>query len=108
MAKRTGKADFPVSQVRRYVKLGPIVLVSSALDDRCNVMTIGWHTVMEFTPSPVGCRIADSNYSFDLIRNSRDCVINLPTTVLTDTEIERKLAPVHSQIIDLQYIECNT
>src|SRR3712207_2359023 len=47
-------------------------------------MTLGWHTVLEFTPSLVGCMIAGGNHSFARIRNSRECVINLPTTVLTD------------------------
>jgi flavin reductase (DIM6/NTAB) family NADH-FMN oxidoreductase RutF len=84
MVRRAEKLDFPVSQVRRYLEPGPIVMVSSALDDRCNIMTMGWHTVMEFTPSLIGCVIAGSNYSFDLIRNSGECVINLPTTSLTD------------------------
>jgi flavin reductase (DIM6/NTAB) family NADH-FMN oxidoreductase RutF len=87
MPKRADKADFPVSKVRRYLEPGPIVLVSSRLDDRRNIMTMGWHTVMEFTPSLVGCVIASGNYSFDLVRKSRECVINLPTTALTDTVI---------------------
>jgi flavin reductase (DIM6/NTAB) family NADH-FMN oxidoreductase RutF len=50
-------------------------------------MTMGWHTVMEFTPSLVGCVIANDNHSFHLIRNSGECVINLPTTALTDTVV---------------------
>jgi len=87
MPKRADKADFPVSKVRRYLEPGPIVLVSSRLDDRRNIMTMGWHTVMEFTPSLVGCVIASGNYSFDLVRKCRECVINLPTTALTDTVI---------------------
>jgi len=87
MPKRADKADFPVSKVRRYLEPGPIVLVSSRLDDRRNIMTMGWHTVMEFTPSLVGCVIASGNYSFDLVRKSRECVINLPTTALTDTVV---------------------
>jgi len=87
MTKRAAKIDLPVSQIRRYLEPGPIVLVSSALDDRRNIMTMGWHTVMEFTPSLVGCVIAGGNYSFDLIRKSRECVINLPTTALTDTVV---------------------
>ncbi len=84
MAKHPMKADFPVSHVRRYLEPGPIVMVSSAHGGRRNIMTMGWHTVMEFTPSLVGCIIAGSNYSFDLIRASGECVINLPTTALTD------------------------
>jgi flavin reductase (DIM6/NTAB) family NADH-FMN oxidoreductase RutF len=87
MTKRAAKIDLPVSQIRRYLEPGPIVLVSSALDDRRNIMTMGWHTVMEFTPSLVGCVIAGGNYSFDLIRKSRECVITLPTTALTNTVV---------------------
>jgi flavin reductase (DIM6/NTAB) family NADH-FMN oxidoreductase RutF len=51
-------------------------------------MTMGWHTVMEFSPSLVGCVIASSNHSFDLIRKARQCVFNLPTTALTDIVVK--------------------
>jgi len=78
------KLDLPVWQVRRYLEPGPIVLVTSALGGARNIMTMGWHTVMEFTPSLVGCMIASGNHSFELIRRSRQCVINLPTTALVD------------------------
>ncbi|ABD89288.1 flavin reductase family protein [Rhodopseudomonas palustris] len=84
MSKHPAKLDFPVSQVRRYLEPGPIVLVSSARGAERNIMTMGWHTVMEFTPSLLGCVIAGGNHSFGLIRDSGECVINLPTTALTD------------------------
>src|SRR6185312_17264988 len=84
MSRRPNKTDFPVSQVRRYLEPGPIVLVSSRWQGRTNIMTLGWHTVMEFTPSLVGCVIASGSHSFQMIRASRECVINLPTTKLTD------------------------
>jgi flavin reductase (DIM6/NTAB) family NADH-FMN oxidoreductase RutF len=58
--------------------------VSSRWQGETNIMTMGWHTVLEFTPSLVGCVIAEGNHSFELIRKSRACVINLPTTALTD------------------------
>ena len=80
MAKHPDKRDFPVSQIRRYLEPGPIVLVSSCRQDSNNVMTLGWHTVMEFTPSLVGCIISEGNHSFHMIRESRECVFNLPTT----------------------------
>ena len=63
------------------------MLVSSHWQGKHNVMTLGWHTVLEFSPSLVGCMISGGNYSFDMIRNSRECVINLPTTTLTDTVV---------------------
>jgi flavin reductase (DIM6/NTAB) family NADH-FMN oxidoreductase RutF len=84
MTRTPAKVDLPVSKVRRYLEPGPIVLVTSAFGKTRNIMTLGWHTVMEFNPSLVGCVIAAGNYSFDLVRRSGECVINLPTTALTD------------------------
>ncbi|OWQ47928.1 flavin reductase [Roseateles noduli] len=81
------KRDFPVEQVRRYLEPGPIVLVSSRWRGRDNVMTMGWHLVMEFSPSLIGCVISSANHSHEMIRRSRECVINLPTTALTDTVV---------------------
>jgi len=87
MTSHPKKLDFPVSQVRRYLEPGPIVLVSSAWQGKTDVMTLGWQTVMEFSPSLVGLMISAGNHSFELIRQSRECVINLPTTTLTDTVV---------------------
>ncbi|MFO7261039.1 MAG: flavin reductase family protein [bacterium] len=87
MPRYPKKRDFPVSQVRRYLEPGPIVLVSSKWKGRTNIMTLGWHTVMEFTPSLVGCVISEANHSFRMIRESGECVINLPTTALTDVVV---------------------
>jgi flavin reductase (DIM6/NTAB) family NADH-FMN oxidoreductase RutF len=81
------KIDFPVANVRRYLETGPIVLVSSARRGETNIMTMGWHTVMEFVPALVGCVISSGNHSFGLIRRSEECVINLPTTALTDVVV---------------------
>lgn len=82
------KNDFPVENVRRFLEPGPIVLVSSAYKNETNIMTIGWHMMMEFSPSLVGCLISSANYSFDLIRNSRQCVINLPTVDIATTVVK--------------------
>jgi flavin reductase (DIM6/NTAB) family NADH-FMN oxidoreductase RutF len=88
MSKRTyTKLDFPVSQIRRFLEPGPVVLVSSAWRGETNIMTMAWQTVMEFEPSLVGCMITAANHSFELIRKSKECVINLPTVDLIDEVI---------------------
>lgn len=87
MAKHGNKVDLPVHLARRYLEPGPIVLVSSAFAGQANIMTLGWQTVMEFTPSLVGCMISGGNHSFEMIRGSGECVINLPTTALTDSVV---------------------
>ena len=78
------KHDFPVDQVRRFLEPGPVVLVSSQWGEQTDIMTMGWHTVMEFSPSLVGCVISSGNHSHELVRQSRECVINLPTAKLAD------------------------
>ncbi len=44
------KKDLPVGEVRRYLEPGPIVLVSSRWKGKANIMTMGWHMVMEISP----------------------------------------------------------
>jgi flavin reductase (DIM6/NTAB) family NADH-FMN oxidoreductase RutF len=80
----TTKIDLPVHRTRAYLEPGPIVLVSSAWKGERNVMTMGWHTVVEFSPALVGCVIAAGNHSFEMIRQSGECVINLPTADMVD------------------------
>ena len=80
---RYDKRDFPAWKIRRLLEPGPVVLVSSAWKRQTNIMTMGWHTVMEFQPSLVGCIISSANHSFEMIRKSRECVINVPTVDMT-------------------------
>ena len=51
--RRYTKKDFPIDNVRRLLEPGPIVLVSSAHAGDTNIMTMGWHMVMEFQPSGI-------------------------------------------------------
>ena len=68
---RYTKKDFPVHNVRRFLEPGPIVLVSSAHKNQTNIMTMGWHMVMEFSPSLVTCLISSGNHSFEMIRQQQ-------------------------------------
>ena len=84
-SKTYKKRDFPVSEIRRFLEPGPVVLVSSAWKGERNIMTMGWHMVMEFVPSLVGCLISSGNHSHEMVRRSRECVINVPTLELAAT-----------------------
>jgi flavin reductase (DIM6/NTAB) family NADH-FMN oxidoreductase RutF len=80
MSASKRKSTIPLHDVRRYLEPGPVLLVSSAHGGERDVMVMGWHTVMEFSPSLVGCVISSANHSFGLIRASGECVLNLPTS----------------------------
>lgn len=81
------KHDFPVGQVRRFLEPGPVVLVSSAHAGQRDIMTMGWHMVMECSPSLLACVISSANHSFEPIRRSGQCVINLPTDAMLETVV---------------------
>ncbi len=82
--KKVHKKAFPLSKIRRFLEPGPIVLVSSAWKKESNIMTMGWHMMMQFSPALFGCYIWDGNHSFEMIRRSKECVINVPTADLID------------------------
>src|SRR5262245_48350540 len=86
--KSYSKRDFPVDEIRRFIEPGPIVLVSSAWKSSRNIMTMGWHMVMEFSPSLIGCYIWSENHSFEMIRRSRECVFNVPTIELAEVAVD--------------------
>jgi flavin reductase (DIM6/NTAB) family NADH-FMN oxidoreductase RutF len=85
--KHYTKKSFPPAKIRRFLEPGPIVLVSSAYKGEQDIMTLGWHMILGFSPSLVGCYIWDQNHSYSLIRRSRQCVINVPTHDLIDAVI---------------------
>jgi flavin reductase (DIM6/NTAB) family NADH-FMN oxidoreductase RutF len=78
----TSRKSFPLSRVYRLLEPGPVVMVTTARKGRPNVMTMSWHTMMEFEPPLVGCVISNRNFSFDILRKTRECVINIPTVEL--------------------------
>ena len=79
------KRDFPVENVRRFLEPGPVVLVSSAHRGEQDIMTMGWHMVLD--PPLVGCYVWDKNHSHSLIRRSKEAVINVPTADMIKTVI---------------------
>jgi flavin reductase (DIM6/NTAB) family NADH-FMN oxidoreductase RutF len=66
------KQDYPLIDIRRHLETGPIVLVTSNWKGKTNIMTMGWHMMLQFSPARFGCHIWDGNYSFEMIRNARN------------------------------------
>jgi flavin reductase (DIM6/NTAB) family NADH-FMN oxidoreductase RutF len=80
MARRS----FPLSKVYGLLEPGPVVMVSTASGRRSNIMTMSWHTMIEFEPPLVGCVVSNRNYSFDLLKATNECVINIPTMEIAE------------------------
>lgn len=78
MAKKT----YPLSRVYRLLEPGPVVLVTTSRKGRANIMTMSWHTMMEFEPPLVGCVLSGRNYSFEALTATKECVLNIPSAEL--------------------------
>ena len=87
------KRAFPLAQVYGLLEPGPVVLVTTARAGRtnhvkgraphvANIMPMSWHTMMEFVPPLVGCVISSQNHTFEMLRATGECVINVPTVEL--------------------------
>jgi flavin reductase (DIM6/NTAB) family NADH-FMN oxidoreductase RutF len=78
------KKSFPLSKVYTLLEPGPVVLLATAGEARPNVMTMSWHTMLEFEPPLIGCVVSNRNYSYDLLLSSKECVINIPAADIAE------------------------
>jgi flavin reductase (DIM6/NTAB) family NADH-FMN oxidoreductase RutF len=76
------KKSFPLSKVYGLLEPGPVVLVSTVRKGRPNIMAMSWHTMIEFEPPLVGCVVSNRNYTFGILKATKECVINIPTVEL--------------------------
>ena len=78
MAKRA----LALSRAYQLIEPGPVVLISTLRDQRPNIMTQSWHMMVEFEPPLVACVISNRGYTFETVRKTKECVINIPTVEL--------------------------
>ena len=79
---KMAKKPFPLGKVYTLIEPGPVIMVSTALNGRPNVMTMSWHTMIDFNPPVLGLVISARNYTFDILKTTKECVINIPTVEL--------------------------
>jgi flavin reductase (DIM6/NTAB) family NADH-FMN oxidoreductase RutF len=78
------KKSLPLSKVYGLLEPGPVVLVTTAGKTKANIMPMSWYTMMEFEPPLVGCVISNRNYTFNILRSTQECVINVPIVELAE------------------------
>jgi len=85
MARRRAfreKKTCPLGKVYGLLEPGPVVLLTTARRGRANVMPMSWYTMLEFEPPLVGCVVSDRNFSFEALKKTKECAINIPTVEL--------------------------
>ncbi|MDR0534725.1 MAG: flavin reductase family protein [Verrucomicrobiales bacterium] len=79
--------EFPLSKAFQLLEPGPVVLVTTVLNGKPNVMTMSWHMVLDFSPR-IGCVIGPWDYSYAALRKTRECVIAIPTVDLAGKVVD--------------------
>lgn len=115
------KSEFPLGEVYGHLETGPVLLLSTRHKGKANVMTMSWHTMMEFEPPLVGCVVSGNDFSFQALKATKQCVLNIPSVELatqvvgcgntsgldTDKFAEFKLTQLAADLVDAPLIaEC--
>ena len=109
-----------ISEAFTLIEPGPVVLVTTNDGKRNNIMTISWTMVLDFTPV-FAITTGEWNYSFTALRQTKECVISIPTVDMLDKVVgigtcsgadtdkfsKFKLTPVKGRIVKAPLIkEC--
>lgn len=80
--------SFSLSQVYGLLEPGPVVMLTTSLKGRPNVMTMTWHTMLDFEPPLIGCVISDQDFTFNILKATKECVISIPTVEQVKTVVK--------------------
>ena len=75
--------ELKLSKAFTLIEPGPVVLVTTHDGRHANIMTISWTMVVDFTPV-LAITTGGWNYSYEALRESRECVIAIPTVDMLD------------------------
>lgn len=113
--------EMPASKAYRLLEAGPIVLVTTSYKGKPNIMTMGFHMVVQHSPPLLGCIIGPWDHSYKALRASGECVIAIPTVDLarkvvdigncSGNEVDKfktfSLTPKPAEVVDAPLIaEC--
>lgn len=78
------KKTLPLAKAYQLLEPGPVVMISTFCEGKTNIMTMTWQTMIDFVPPIFCCVISDQNYSFDMLKKTKECVINIPSVELAE------------------------
>jgi flavin reductase (DIM6/NTAB) family NADH-FMN oxidoreductase RutF len=70
--------NYPPNKVNRIIEPGPIVLVTTFHLGKPNIMTMGFHMMVQHEPPLMGAVIGPWDFSQKAIKATRECVIAIP------------------------------
>ncbi len=79
--------ELPLSKAFMLLEPGPVILVTTNIRGKNNIMTISWHMVMDFTPQ-FALLTGSWNYSYEALVKNKECVIAIPAADISRKVVE--------------------
>ncbi|RXF70063.1 flavin reductase family protein [Arcticibacter tournemirensis] len=80
--------EFAVNKVFRLLEPGPVVLVTTSFQGNMNVMTMGFHMMVQHEPPLIGAIIGPWDHSYTALKETGECVIAIPTAALAEKVVD--------------------
>jgi flavin reductase (DIM6/NTAB) family NADH-FMN oxidoreductase RutF len=78
------RTPVPLPQAYRLLNHGPTTLISTAAGPHRNVMAAAWVMPLDFSPCKLAAVVAADTWTRELLEQSGECVVQLPTTAQLD------------------------
>jgi len=78
------KKEVEEANATKLIYNGPCVLVTCQRNGRPNVFTVSWNTPVSIVPPIVAISCVKSNYSWEIIRGTKEFTINVPEMDIVD------------------------
>jgi flavin reductase (DIM6/NTAB) family NADH-FMN oxidoreductase RutF len=80
--------NIPLKEVVTLMEPGPLVLVTTCQNGINNIMTMGFHMMMQHNPPLIGVIIGSWDHSYKALTHTKECVIAIPGVDLMEKVIE--------------------
>lgn len=70
--------DFTLNKVARLLEPGPLVLVTTAHRGKHNIMTMGFHMMVQHDPPLIAFVMGPWDFSYEALVKTKNCVIAIP------------------------------
>ncbi len=72
------KKEIAVSQASRLINCGMVILVTAGHKDQATITPCAWHLPLSKNPPLLGVALAKGHFSAQLIKESREFIVNIP------------------------------
>ena len=78
---------FPLNKVFTLLESSPVIMITTADENKQNVMTLSWLMPLDFLPR-FAFTTGPWNYSYEALMKTKECVVAIPLAPLAKTVVE--------------------